>query len=268
MALAPWRDRSWPRCRVMFRCSSTRRAVVRLSRTTGISSARPRPRRSRRGCSMSTSGWRCTRTACRRPREGCRTASPSRTRATFATCSAPTSMCALSWRPTPTWSTSTTTACVPRGGCLRRGPAGDGRRPAGTQDGGYPAQNCTGRRQRQPRMHAAPDDLWFFASEELPLWGAVMDMAFPGGVATLVSLEDGTTSLYTSTGGGVIGGGAHESVVEATHAFLDAVAVYAPQFSPIDTDDLPESGHVRFHALCFDGRRGADVEESDLQART
>ena len=117
-------------------------------------------------------------------------------------------------------------------------------------------------------LHAAPDDLGFFASEEHPVWGAVMDMAFPGGVATLVSLEDGTTSLYTSTGGGVIGGGAHESVVEATHAFLDAVAVYAPQFSPIDTDDLPESGHVRFHALCFDGRRGADVEESDLQART
>src|SRR5690242_18881160 len=83
-------------------------------------------------------------------------------------------------------------------------------------------------------LHADPTELGFWGSEGREVWGAVMDMAFPGGVASLVSLEDGTTSLYTSTGGSVICGGAHPSVVEATHAFLDAVAVYAPQFSPTD----------------------------------
>jgi hypothetical protein len=95
-----------------------------------------------------------------------------------------------------------------------------------------------------------------------------MDMAFPGGVASLVSLGDGTTSLYTSTGGGVIGGGNHPPVVEATLAFLDAVGVYAPHFSTTDSDDLPDDGHIRFHALGFDGRRGVDALESDLQSRT
>lgn len=117
-------------------------------------------------------------------------------------------------------------------------------------------------------LHADPATLGFWGSSGREVWGAVMDMAFPGGVATLVSLEDGTTSLYTSTGGGVIGGGAHPPVVEATQAFLDAVAVYAPQFSATDNDDLPEPGHIRFHALVFDGRRGADAEESELQSRT
>jgi hypothetical protein len=117
-------------------------------------------------------------------------------------------------------------------------------------------------------LHADPAALGFWGSSGREVWGTVMDMAFPGGVASLVSLEDGTTSLYTSTGGGVIGGGAHPAVVEATQAFLDAVAVYAAQFSPTDTDDLPEPGHIRFHALVFDGRRGADAPESDLQART
>jgi hypothetical protein len=117
-------------------------------------------------------------------------------------------------------------------------------------------------------LHADPADLGFWGSSGREVWGAVMDMAFPGGVASLVSLEDGTTSLYTSTGGGVIGGGAHQPVVEATQAFLDAVAVYAPQFSSADTDELPEPGHIRFHALAFDGRRGADAEESELQGRT
>src|SRR5436309_11113376 len=93
-------------------------------------------------------------------------------------------------------------------------------------------------------LHSDPTELGFWGSTGREVWGAVMDMAFPGGVASLVSLEDGTTSLYTSTGGGVIGGGAHESVVKATQASLDAVAVYAPQFSPTDSDDLPEAGHA------------------------
>jgi len=117
-------------------------------------------------------------------------------------------------------------------------------------------------------LHADPSELGFWGSSGREVWGALMDMAFPGVVATLVSLEDGSTSLYSSTGGGIIGGGAHPPVVEATHAFLDAVAVYAPQFSPTDSDDVPEPGHVRFHALGFDGRRGADCLEADLQART
>ena len=117
-------------------------------------------------------------------------------------------------------------------------------------------------------LHTDPTALGFWGSSGREVWGAVMDMAFPGGVASLVSLEDGTTSLYTSTGGGVIGGRAHPPVVEATLAFLDAVAVYAPQFSPTDSDELPDAGHIRFHALAFEGRRGTDALESDLQSRT
>src|SRR2546421_13032816 len=91
-------------------------------------------------------------------------------------------------------------------------------------------------------LHADPTELGFWGSSGREVWGAIMDMAFPGGVASLVSLEDGTTSLYTSTGGGVIGGGAHQTVVEATHAFLDAVAVYAPQLPPPDSAGLPWPG--------------------------
>src|SRR5690348_17043141 len=52
------------------------------------------------------------------------------------------------------------------------------------------------------------------------LWGCVMDTGYPSGAATLVCLSDGTTSLYTSTGGGMIGGGAHEQVVRANAGLL------------------------------------------------
>ena len=54
-------------------------------------------------------------------------------------------------------------------------------------------------------------------------WGAVMETGYPNGVASLVCLRDGTTSLYTSTGGGIIGGGAHDPVVRANHALLATI---------------------------------------------
>lgn len=38
------------------------------------------------------------------------------------------------------------------------------------------------------------------------VWGVLLEFGFPEGTATLVSLRDGTSSLYTSTGGGILGG--------------------------------------------------------------
>lgn len=56
-------------------------------------------------------------------------------------------------------------------------------------------------------------------SAELPrVFGVIMDTTFASGTVTLVALADGTASLYASTGGGVIGGGAHERVAVAAPA--------------------------------------------------
>ncbi len=117
-------------------------------------------------------------------------------------------------------------------------------------------------------LHTDPVTLGFRPGPDRSVWGAAMDMALAGGAATLISLQDGSTSLYTSTGGGVVGGGAHESVVEATDAFLDAMQIYAPGFDAAESDAVPPEGYVRFHALTFDGRRSADAEEAALQAQT
>ena len=53
-------------------------------------------------------------------------------------------------------------------------------------------------------------------TERFPnVFGVVMDMTYPSGVATLVTFADGTASLYTSTGGGIIGGGSAGSSMAA-----------------------------------------------------
>jgi hypothetical protein len=96
------------------------------------------------------------------------------------------------------------------------------------------------------------------------VWGAMMETAYPSGVATLVCLADGTTSLYTSTGGGMIGAGGHASVVAANHAFREAISSHVGQLAPEPVANLPQPGNVILRALTFDGHLAATAPENDL----
>lgn len=96
------------------------------------------------------------------------------------------------------------------------------------------------------------------------VWAVVMDTAFPEGVASLVVVADGTTSLYTSTGGGTIGAGTHENVAVASRAFLDRVDGALDLLVPASNFPLPSTGRVRFCVLTFDGGRTAEADEQDL----
>jgi hypothetical protein len=57
--------------------------------------------------------------------------------------------------------------------------------------------------------------------------GLVVDVPAEGGFATVVALTDGTTSMYTSTGGGIIGAGEHGQVAAATRALLTVVEAHS-----------------------------------------
>jgi hypothetical protein len=48
----------------------------------------------------------------------------------------------------------------------------------------------------------------------------MMDLEVGGGVASVTSFADGTTSLYLSTGGGIIGTGTHPQANEESRAFV------------------------------------------------
>jgi|ERR1700722_6892629 hypothetical protein len=96
------------------------------------------------------------------------------------------------------------------------------------------------------------------------VWGALMEMGRSSGTATLVSLADGTTSLYTSTGGGIIGAGAHAQVTAATKLFLAAVEDHLSLLTPDTDSDVPVAGHVSIRALTYQGRYRAEAPEDDL----
>jgi hypothetical protein len=100
------------------------------------------------------------------------------------------------------------------------------------------------------------------------VYGVVMDLGYPEGPATLLGFSDGTTSLYTSSGWGVIGGGGHRVVAEATHRWL-VVAEHLIDVLEEGVDSpLPQVGDVAFTVLAYDGRYRAVTHESALESGT
>jgi hypothetical protein len=110
-----------------------------------------------------------------------------------------------------------------------------------------------------------PSEVGIAPTDELPrVWGTLLDMSFPTGWASLVTLADGTTSLYTSAGGGVIGGGAHQRVATASARFLRLVEAELTRFEPTDNLDPPEPGQARYLVLTYDGIRAAGGSSETL----
>jgi hypothetical protein len=97
-----------------------------------------------------------------------------------------------------------------------------------------------------------------------PVWAILMETAFPEGVFTLVSVSDGSASLYFSTGGGVIGGGEHDTVRAAALQFVRLANEYLPSMSPCTSFPLPGPGHTKFYVLTTGGVSTADALEEDL----
>ena len=84
-----------------------------------------------------------------------------------------------------------------------------------------------------------------------PVWGIVMETGLSEGYFTLVSLADGTTSLYFSNGGGIIGGGEHENVREASGYFLTGAQHFYKKATKVTKHPAPNDGEVKFYFLTF-----------------
>lgn len=90
--------------------------------------------------------------------------------------------------------------------------------------------------------------------------GIVVDIPASDGFATLVALCDGTTSLYTSPGGGTIGAGQQVAVADATSQALVAFQRSLELLSDNSSTEHPGEDQVRLFALTPGGRRVADVK--------
>jgi hypothetical protein len=73
----------------------------------------------------------------------------------------------------------------------------------------------------------------------------VMDWNMSGnGAATLLAFYDGTTSLYFSSGGGILGAGAHEPVTRAATRFRQHAVAERARFRATSSFELPQERTV------------------------
>ena len=97
-----------------------------------------------------------------------------------------------------------------------------------------------------------------------PVWGMVMETGYEDGSFSLVTLADGTTSLYLSTGGGTIGAGEHKSVRNAVGHYLTGAQYFFDQTIPAETHPVPGAGKVIFYFLGFEGISVYEAPEQKL----
>lgn len=97
-----------------------------------------------------------------------------------------------------------------------------------------------------------------------PVFAIVMETGFPEGSFTLSSVADGSTSLYFSSGGGIIGGGEHERVRKASSYFLSGAQHFSEKGQKVTIFPKPAAGKVIFYFLTFEGVRSYTASEDDF----
>ncbi len=118
---------------------------------------------------------------------------------------------------------------------------------------------------RQLILNLNPSEAGLAPTELAPrVWGVLMETGYDVGTVTLVSLADGTTSLYFSTGGGMIGSSDYNPVALASQALVEEAEKHVSNIAPTTDYPLPGVGQVRFYLLTYQGIHMVDSAENDL----
>lgn len=83
-------------------------------------------------------------------------------------------------------------------------------------------------------------------------WAILMETAYEEATVSLVCLIDGTTSLYFSNGGGVIGAGEDPNISNMSSIMVDSAPFFfLPYTKPADTEKFsyPSKNHVHFYFI-------------------
>ncbi len=99
------------------------------------------------------------------------------------------------------------------------------------------------------------------------IFGVIFEVGMEGGVATIVSMADGSISLYASGGGGMLGLQRDEQIRKAAAAFLIDSKSYIGEMRPASSYPVPTTNHVTFYILTVGGVLTAERYEAEIQKR-
>jgi len=120
---------------------------------------------------------------------------------------------------------------------------------------------------RDAVINLDPSAVGIHATAELPnVWGLVFDWHVDNGIATVVYLADGTTSLYVISGGGSLGAGEHPAPAAASRSALKVAESVLDQFPPVESTPLPGPTNSALTVLTFSGPRRIEQETMALHS--
>jgi hypothetical protein len=120
-------------------------------------------------------------------------------------------------------------------------------------------------RLRSQVLSRTPSEIHALPGLSPALLGVLMESGYPEAVVTLVTIADGTVSLYFSNGGGIIGIGEYERVRKASVEFLSLAERFIAKAQPTNDHPLPSKGYITFYFITSSGLFFATAKEKDLE---
>jgi hypothetical protein len=118
------------------------------------------------------------------------------------------------------------------------------------------------RKLRLAALETTPEDRGLTAEPGKP-FGALMEIGMSS-VVTLICFADGDASLYYASGGGMIGGSAHENVRKSAQWFVALARKALPKMTRTDAFPAPEPDMVRFYVLTPQGVFTTETDRESL----
>lgn len=115
---------------------------------------------------------------------------------------------------------------------------------------------------RNQAFQLNPNKIRIDRSKVKSVWGVVTEFELEGGFATMVSLANGTTNMYFSSGSGVLGAGDYTKVQKASETLISIAEQYISQMEIVTEYPLPSKGYVRFYLLTYSGVYTMEVPET------
>ncbi len=119
-------------------------------------------------------------------------------------------------------------------------------------------------------------DIWFTSTPEetgisvepnsTSPYAVIMDIGFEEGTATIVSSIAGDGSMYTSGGGGIIGGIDHKKVRNASINFVETAEDFVDQMELVTEFPLPGAENVKFYVITPNGVFATEEINADILA--
>jgi len=103
------------------------------------------------------------------------------------------------------------------------------------------------------------------ASPDAPVWGVVMEIAYPGFSGTLAAFSNGQINLYTSSGPGVPSVDINEQVQEANSKLIAAANKAIPHLKPATSYALPAPWQAHLYIRTDSGNLVTEASGEDFR---